>query len=72
MRGNEAQKIEIVGDALTGYTVWAIVDGQYTKLPARAVTIIWNSEGNCEAVCYFTNPTLLVEAPRASDGVRAG
>jgi hypothetical protein len=37
-------------------------------------TILIRTHGKfyAEALCYFTHPSLKVEAPRASDGVRAG
>jgi hypothetical protein len=73
---NAGRRVSIVGDE-SGYKVYTIEpDGEVRELPARAVTIqmqqLDNGEFYAEALCYFTHPSLKVEAPRASDGVRAG
>lgn len=69
---NAGRRIRIQGDerSMRVYTVEP--DGEVKELPCTAVTIQYHKTGGAVAMVYFTPVELQVEAPRASDGVRAG
>lgn len=69
---NAGRRIRIMGDE-RGYRVYTVEpNGREAELPCTSVTIHFHKSGRAEAMVYFTSPELAVEAPRASDGVRAG
>jgi hypothetical protein len=73
---NKGRRVRIMGSERS-YRVYTVEpDGEVRLLPCRAVTISFHQRRDgktaAEAVVYFTSPELDVEAPRASDGVRAG
>lgn len=70
---NKGRRLRIVGDERS-YKVYTVEpDGPVRELPnVTSVTVYLHRSGICEAQVFFSNPEIVIEAPRASDGVRAG
>lgn len=69
---NAGRRVAVRGDERS-YKVYTVEpDGTEKELPCNSVTIQLHKSGNATAMVYFDMPILDVEAPRASDGVRAG